>query len=59
MKVYNPDESQGDRAVMQVVRSENILLRFLHRGHADHGCSCNHRAVPPSDHNIIVFCNIN
>ena len=25
-----------------------ILLRFLRRGHADDGCSCNHRAVPPS-----------
>ena len=35
--------------VIRVVQSENILLRFLRRGHADDGCSCNHRAVPPSD----------
>ena len=44
----NPDESQEDRAVIRVVQSENLLLRFLRRGHADDGCSCNHRAVPPS-----------
>ena len=25
----------------------NILLCFLRHGHADDGCSCNHRAVPP------------
>ena len=43
----NPDESQEDRAVIRVVQSENILLRFLRRGHADDGCSCNHRAPPP------------
>ena len=30
-----------------MVQSENILLRFVRRGHADDGCSCNHRAVPP------------
>ena len=48
MKVKNPDESQEDRAVIRVVQSENILLRFLRRAHADDGCSCNHRAVPPS-----------
>ena len=42
MKVWNPDESQEDRAVIRVVQSENILLRFLRRGHAD-----DHRAVPP------------
>ena len=35
--------------VIRVVQSENILLCFLRRGHADDGCSCNHRAVPPSD----------
>ena len=29
-----------------MVQSENILLRFLRRGHADDGCS--YRAVPPS-----------
>ena len=34
---------------MRVVQSENILLRFFRRGHADDGCSCNHRAVPPSE----------
>ena len=34
--------------VIQVAQSENILLRFLHRGHDDDACSCNHRAVPPS-----------
>ena len=48
MKVENPDESQEGRAVIRVVQSENILLRFLRRGHADDGCSCNHCAVPPS-----------
>ena len=42
MKVYNPDESQEDRAVIRVVQSENILLHFHRRGHADDG------AVPPS-----------
>ena len=30
-----------------VVQTENILLCFLRSGHADDGCSCNHRAVPP------------
>ena len=28
--------------------AKTFLLRFLRRGHADDGCSCNHRAVPPS-----------
>ena len=35
MKIENPDESQEDRAVIRVVQSENMLLRFLRRGHAD------------------------
>ena len=51
MKVLNLDESQEHRAVIRVVQSENILLRFLPRGHADDGCSCNYRAVPLSDYN--------
>ena len=34
--------------VIRVVQSENILLHFLRSGHDDDGCSCNHRAVPPS-----------
>ena len=38
--------------VIPVVQSENILLCFLRRGHADDGCSCNHRAVPPSEAEI-------
>ena len=49
MKVKNPYESQEDRAVIRVGQSENILLRFLRRGHDDDGCSCNQRGVPPSD----------
>ena len=53
MKVQNPDEFQEDRVVIRVVQSENILLRFLRRGHADDGCSCNHRAVPPSEDYVV------
>ena len=39
----------GGFALIRVVQSENILLRFLRRGHDDDGCSCNYCAVPPSD----------
>ena len=35
--------------VVWVVQSENILLGFFLRGHDDHGCCCNHRAVYPCD----------
>ena len=37
----------------------NILLRFLRRGHDDDGCSCNHRAVPPSDlYKTVALCDV-
>ena len=35
--------------VIQVVQSENILLRFLLHGHGDDGYSCIHCAASTSD----------